>query len=362
MSNTNKNSNSSPNLPNSSQNESSKIDKIQSESDGKVSIKSSILTQNQDKMPQVIILYGPPAAGKGTQADFLKQNLPDYFHLDFGTALRSFVASELGNYFDPKVNKQIAKEIKNMETQKTLNELRKESEIRQQKIEQNLEKPEQKNQEIPHKNNKTGKIEKPEKQNFQTPNLEKIENSDNSESKIVIDNKIRAYRIWQALTDFEAVLFEDLQFVVENSLKKIVENGQKIILEGPGRSLLEANWLSDLFASLGLQIVIFHLYISPSETVKRSATRFYVKGIEKPFQSYKIAKENCPNGEPYRRPEDEDSDGIMNRYNKLYADIFAQIISVYQLKAKAVVLTVDANKMVQTVSQTLENYLTSWYL
>jgi adenylate kinase family enzyme len=49
----------------------------------------------QHILPSVIILYGPPLAGKGTQADFLEKLLKDYVHLDFGTELRNYVKEGL---------------------------------------------------------------------------------------------------------------------------------------------------------------------------------------------------------------------------------------------------------------------------
>lgn len=47
--------------------------------------------------PKIIILYGPPTAGKGTQAHYLKEVLPEYHHLDFGSELRNFVQEHLGD-------------------------------------------------------------------------------------------------------------------------------------------------------------------------------------------------------------------------------------------------------------------------
>lgn len=49
-------------------------------------------------LPDVIILYGPPASGKGTQAHLLRDSLPNYVHFDFGAALRQFVKDHLGSY------------------------------------------------------------------------------------------------------------------------------------------------------------------------------------------------------------------------------------------------------------------------
>ena len=51
-------------------------------------------------LPSVIVLYGPPLAGKGTQADFLEKKLNDYIHLDFGTELRNYVKIGLAQSTD----------------------------------------------------------------------------------------------------------------------------------------------------------------------------------------------------------------------------------------------------------------------
>ena len=52
---------------------------------------------NNSVLPQIIILYGPNNAGKGTQSAYLKELFPERYHLDFGTELRSFVSRNIGD-------------------------------------------------------------------------------------------------------------------------------------------------------------------------------------------------------------------------------------------------------------------------
>jgi adenylate kinase family enzyme len=51
-----------------------------------------------DQFPDVIVFFGPPASGKGTQARILAEKLPDFIHFDFGSILRTFVSDTLGSY------------------------------------------------------------------------------------------------------------------------------------------------------------------------------------------------------------------------------------------------------------------------
>jgi adenylate kinase family enzyme len=52
---------------------------------------------NNNVLPQIIILYGPSNAGKGTQSAYLKKLFPERYHLDFGSELRSFVSRNIGD-------------------------------------------------------------------------------------------------------------------------------------------------------------------------------------------------------------------------------------------------------------------------
>jgi adenylate kinase family enzyme len=56
-----------------------------------MSINTTLNANTINNLPQIIILYGPSNAGKGTQSAFLREMLPDRYHLDFGSELRKFV-------------------------------------------------------------------------------------------------------------------------------------------------------------------------------------------------------------------------------------------------------------------------------
>jgi adenylate kinase family enzyme len=64
-------------------------------------------------IPKIIILYGPPNSGKGTQSFFLKEKLSSYYHLDFGSELRSFVKENIGDFHinEEHINPDISPKI-----------------------------------------------------------------------------------------------------------------------------------------------------------------------------------------------------------------------------------------------------------
>jgi len=241
----------------------------------------------QAKTPQIVILYGPPAAGKGTQAHFLKSKLKDYYHLDFGSELRNFVKENIGDF---------------------------------------------------HLENE-------------------ILNPTSSEENLII-----ARRIKKLMKESLPVETPDLRYVIESKINNCVEKEQGMIIEGPGRLVEEARWLSGFLGKKEVSVIIFHLYISLEEVLLRAKTRYYIPSTKKPFKSYKEALKECKEGEkPYRRPEDEDSQGTKQRYKLLYSDHFAKIISIYQLKAKSQVFTIDASQPINQVSEDFLAYFERFF-
>jgi adenylate kinase family enzyme len=69
----------------------------------------------QEKLPKIFVLYGPPAAGKGTQASLLTNYLKDYIHFDIGAELREFVNKNIGDYKEETITKKIDLADKNIQ-------------------------------------------------------------------------------------------------------------------------------------------------------------------------------------------------------------------------------------------------------
>lgn len=239
------------------------------------------------KLPQVIILYGPPAAGKGTQAAYLRTILPDYFHLDFGTELRRFVVLHLGNY-----------------------------------------------------NNEFNII-----------------NSLSSKEQIAI-----ALSLKSDMRNNLPAKTSDLRYVIEQTYIDCITRGQGMIVEGPGRLVEEAQWLSSFFAKNNVTSSIFHLHLDLEQAITRSITRYYLPSSSTPYSSLEAAKKVAqPDEIPFQRVDDSDKIGITKRYKLLYSDHFAKIISIYQLNAKTLVLTLDASQSIEIVTKELYSYLNIFF-
>ena len=242
---------------------------------------------NPKILPQIIILYGPPNAGKGTQSDFLKNLFPDRYHLDFGSELRAFVEKHIGDM----------------------------------------------------------------KQEVET----KSPNSQHEDIEV-------ARRVKEDMLNSNPVDSDDLKYIIESAIVECAEKQQGMIVEGPGRLVEEAQWLSGFLDSKKVDVCIFHLHLDLKEVLERASKRYYVVGINKPFISYEDAKKNCsPDTEPYKRSEDKDPIGTTKRYEKMYAENFALITSIYQLGAKASVFTLDGRKSILDVSSDILSYFDKFY-
>ncbi len=53
-------------------------------------------------LPSIVMFFGPPTSGKGTQSKIFLDNHPEYTKLDFGHELRTFVKNYLNNSKDPQ--------------------------------------------------------------------------------------------------------------------------------------------------------------------------------------------------------------------------------------------------------------------
>lgn len=241
----------------------------------------------ETNLPKVIILYGPAASGKGTQAHILKEKLKTYYHLDFGTELRQFVKDHIGEFHE---------------------------------------------------------------------NTEVI-NPNSSAENIEVAKRIR-----DLMSVSSPVETRDLRYVMETTITSCVERGQGMIIEGPGRLVEEAEWLAGFLAEKNVETAIYHLYLSIDEVVRRSQSRYYIPSTKKAFKSFEDAKLAVVNGEePYQRPDDIDPEGARKRYFVLYADNFAKITSIYQLKAKSALFTIDAAADIDTISNEILEYLRIFY-
>ncbi|MBC7406023.1 MAG: nucleoside monophosphate kinase [Candidatus Parcubacteria bacterium] len=246
--------------------------------------------ENYDNFPDVIIFFGPPASGKGTQARLLSEKLPNYVHLDFGGQLREFVKLTLGSYPE-------------------LSEIRKKS--------------------------------------FRQSQDENIEIALSLRESMIKGQPVKSEYLWK---------------IVSKTIDKAIIDGKKLILEGIGRTYEDGRKFGKLAFDNKLTVCIFHIYISPEQSVSRANQRYYAPGSSHPHGNYNQALLECKNKDlPYQRPEDTDSEVVMDRYNKVYANIFAKVISTMQIESKGRLFIIDGQDSVSDVYKHIWKYLQIYY-
>ena len=243
-------------------------------------------------LPDIIILFGAPASGKGTQAENLKVYLQpyNYEHLDFGAALRDYVAQHIGNY-------------KNL----NLNNLP--------KIDSNT-----------------------------TPELAL---SIQAATAMLQGNPLEANMLWQ---------------ILGSQIDELLNSGKRLIIEGLGRTVEDARRFGKIASHKHLKVAIFQLCITLEESLKRSATRFYVNGFIKPFSSLAEAKKFATaEHQIWQRAEDLDVEKIKHRYKVLYSDIFAKVLSTLQMECLANIFIIDGRDSIEEDFGRIQLYLQKFY-
>lgn len=297
---------------------------------------------------KIIILYGPPAGGKGTQAKLLKDKYPGYFHLDFGSEFRSFVQKHLGGY-DKEADEinpnstpkqiEVAQKVKKRLRKYEAVDLTEMRFIIEQSIAENchrgmiIEGPGRTLDEANWLSNYFAKLQVSSSHTY----LKRDSFDQNSGyQKSLIKNPKSTYQT------------EENSTKSSDSQSTDIDQDSKDSLNSECSDIETKNHLSISHIepyNIEPEIVIFQLHVSMAETVKRSATRYYVPGIITSFASYKQAKTMCKEGqEPYRRIEDNDSVGITKRYMDLYLDVFAKILGIYQKNCMAKLYMIDASQ------------------
>jgi len=229
------------------------------------------LQENNLSLPQLIILYGPPGCGKGTQASLLSQKL-GYEFLDWGHSFREFAA-----------------------------QFKDSQDLTQKKI---------------------------------------------------------AQRVNQSLVTGEAILTEDLLFIIGKKITDLIQSGKKVIMDKPGSLPPEATWISQLIKQKNISTIFIHLPVDIEESLTRVLHRYYVPGQSFPYPSKEEAAKNCPAGvEPVMRKEDQDAEITKTRYFNLYQKHRDEILKIYQQEQHSKMVEINAKGSIDKIHKIILNTL-----
>lgn len=164
-------------------------------------------------------------------------------------------------------------------------------------------------------------------------------------------------------TQGKPALTEDYLYILKKNIEKKCLNNETLVMDKPGGILLpETQWMNKLITKHKIPTILIHLPLTLEESLERSKHRFMIPGNKQTYQSYDLAKQNCPAGvEPIQRADDKNQELTKKRYNEVYEKNKQHVLEIYHNNPYVEIITIDANQEIQDIHNQILTFIKNTY-